>query len=471
MALNSSGPISLGGATTGESINIELGQSSITTVSLNDTNVRTLAGVASGTIVMPTDFWGKSSASRFISVFQSSQNMNVPTDQIVSVDSSGNYYVLWANTSGTDYSCFLYKFNSSWTLQWQKRYYWSASVFASVLVSGSNIYLVDSATGYPGVTGRRPAIFKLDLDGNYVSSKVMDTGGTTTSSYTMYNINITSDGYINYGFERATNIGRAALDTSLNVVGNYIVRSAGLRGSGLNSSGTQVIMGGTGGTGYAAWINVAPSNTGVGTQYGITSTYSAGNALAINPTSGEVFQGIVLGAWGLGILRYSSSYTANLLKTFSPGAASSVINGAIHNGTYLYVIGTLNSVLTLWCFDNDLNMIWVKSFSSTTGAITTAIRGLKIASDGDLIIGLRIGSTPNSTVLIKTKSDGSQLSSLNVTVSGVNFQSASGSTVSTTSQSFTTASTSVVSAGTVNSNALSTPTITTGTSTITTSSI
>ena len=63
MALNSSGPISLGGATTGQSINLELGQSATATTSLNATNVRTLAGKASGAITMPTDFWGKSSAS------------------------------------------------------------------------------------------------------------------------------------------------------------------------------------------------------------------------------------------------------------------------------------------------------------------------------------------------------------------------------------------------------------------------
>lgn len=60
MALNGSGPISLGGATTGQSINLELGQSATTQVSLNDANVRSLAGVPSGAISVPADFWGKS---------------------------------------------------------------------------------------------------------------------------------------------------------------------------------------------------------------------------------------------------------------------------------------------------------------------------------------------------------------------------------------------------------------------------
>ena len=62
MTLNTSGPISLGGSTTGQSINLELGRSATAQVSLNESAVRTLAGVPSGAIVMPTNFYGKSSA-------------------------------------------------------------------------------------------------------------------------------------------------------------------------------------------------------------------------------------------------------------------------------------------------------------------------------------------------------------------------------------------------------------------------
>ena len=63
MTLNSSGPISLGGSTTGQSINLELSQSATAQVSLNDTNVRSLAGVASGAIIIPTNFYGKSAGA------------------------------------------------------------------------------------------------------------------------------------------------------------------------------------------------------------------------------------------------------------------------------------------------------------------------------------------------------------------------------------------------------------------------
>ena len=61
MALNASGPIILGGSTVGQSINLELGLGATVQISLDDAAVRTLAGKPSGTIIMPTDFWGKSS--------------------------------------------------------------------------------------------------------------------------------------------------------------------------------------------------------------------------------------------------------------------------------------------------------------------------------------------------------------------------------------------------------------------------
>lgn len=60
MALNSSGTLSMGGSTAGQSINLELGYGSTATISLNDTAVRNLAGIASGSISL-SSFYGKSS--------------------------------------------------------------------------------------------------------------------------------------------------------------------------------------------------------------------------------------------------------------------------------------------------------------------------------------------------------------------------------------------------------------------------
>jgi hypothetical protein len=67
MTLAASGAISLGGSTATRSINLELGQSATAQVSLNDTNVRSLAGVASGAITLPTNFYGKSAVTIVLS--------------------------------------------------------------------------------------------------------------------------------------------------------------------------------------------------------------------------------------------------------------------------------------------------------------------------------------------------------------------------------------------------------------------
>jgi len=58
MTLQSSGAISLA------NVNVELGLGSTTTISLNQTSVRTLAGKASGTISM-SDLYGKSASGTF----------------------------------------------------------------------------------------------------------------------------------------------------------------------------------------------------------------------------------------------------------------------------------------------------------------------------------------------------------------------------------------------------------------------
>jgi len=66
MALNSSGQLSLGGAVTGQSVNLELGKSATAIVSMNDTDLRTLFGIASGQISMSNGYGKSSGATKTI---------------------------------------------------------------------------------------------------------------------------------------------------------------------------------------------------------------------------------------------------------------------------------------------------------------------------------------------------------------------------------------------------------------------
>ena len=63
ISFNSSNPspLSIGGSTSGQSINLELGRSATATSSLNESALRTLAGVSSGAISI-SDFYGASNA-------------------------------------------------------------------------------------------------------------------------------------------------------------------------------------------------------------------------------------------------------------------------------------------------------------------------------------------------------------------------------------------------------------------------
>ena len=79
MTMNSTGPLSMGGSTVGESINLELGQAATATISLNDTNVRTLLQVPSGAISMNAAY-GKSNrptASTTFTTNTTSTSVNV----------------------------------------------------------------------------------------------------------------------------------------------------------------------------------------------------------------------------------------------------------------------------------------------------------------------------------------------------------------------------------------------------------
>jgi hypothetical protein len=63
MPLEPSGFIAIGGTATNRSINLELGRAQNATSSLGESALRTLAGVPSGPVVLPVDFWGKSSST------------------------------------------------------------------------------------------------------------------------------------------------------------------------------------------------------------------------------------------------------------------------------------------------------------------------------------------------------------------------------------------------------------------------
>ena len=109
MPLNASGTISIGGSTVGQSINLELAKSATATSSLNDADLRTLAGIGSGTISL-SSFYGKSSISAGITWGLS----------IISEDDTG---IAYSSTGAVYAACFLNGqiYTSTDRVNWTKR--------------------------------------------------------------------------------------------------------------------------------------------------------------------------------------------------------------------------------------------------------------------------------------------------------------------------------------------------------------
>lgn len=230
MALNSSGPISLGGSTAGQSVNLELGQSATAQISFNDANVRTLTGTTAGTaLIMPTNFYGKSSratASYTFSASTANASLNV--------------------TSLSGYS---------------------AGKTDITITINSGIYLYSTTFGTAGLTL---------------------TGGTTGDTITLVN-----NGYImglggngdiynsSNALTTAATAGSLALSLGFNTT---VTNTSGYIGGGGGAGGTflygfEAAMGGGGaGGGNAAYIAGGPS-PGVGGSIGNAGTNGSGGAV------------------------------------------------------------------------------------------------------------------------------------------------------------------------------------------------
>lgn len=261
MALNSSGPISLAGSVTGQSIAIELGQSTTGQISLNDSAVRDLADVASGVIIMPTNFYGKSTNFVFSATISSNtQNYNLRSaavaagwDEVVILNATVtiNYgvYVGSSSTSGVAFT-------------------WTGSYPTGSTLAIVNNGIIEGAGG----TGGTGVVAGAGKGG--------DGGAGGDALQGNYAINITNNNVI-AGGGGGGGAGAAGVGTGGKAVGGsggggggagYAVGTGGVGGSGGPYGG------GAGGTGTNGTITGVAGSGGAGgyTQSGYFS-YSGGN--------------------------------------------------------------------------------------------------------------------------------------------------------------------------------------------------
>ncbi len=231
MALNNSGPISFGGATVGQSINLELGVSATATASINSAAFRGLAGVPSGQISL-SNFYGKSSNSYWAVQTTGLKSYERPTTLLV--DSSGNTYVTGRASSDADTTGFGYlaKFNSSGVVQWQKTLKVSGQ---RTIGSGMAFDTSQNIWVTVGANDGVKYIMKFDTSGNQLIQSKLGAGEKAVAEY--ITLDSSNNIYtIGRGTDTSSRVGIAVMKLDSSASSITLQKTLAGNGTGLTNS-------------------------------------------------------------------------------------------------------------------------------------------------------------------------------------------------------------------------------------------
>lgn len=411
MALNSSGPISFGGSTVGQSINLELGVSATALASINSTSFRTLAGVASGQISL-SNFYGKSNTTYYIgAVGISGSSIDVVGGGIS--DSSGNVY--YGGTIGNQAAVF--KFNSSGAIQWATILNGSAGRAGrcnDVCVDSSgNVYAVGDVV--PSGTYTQFFIWKLNSSGVVQWQQSTDIGGAAAEAQSICTDN--TNVWICGGVQNAYSFSVMKYDTSGTLIwysrwqnqstaqsiktdgaGNVYV--SGLTFSGnwgfykIDSSGNFVFM---------RWLN------GQGAQaFGVA--LGTDNSVHI---SGYVNGGIS-GTTDMFVVKYSSAGVFQWNKVLGTTFATRADDITVDSSNNVYICGfdsTNYSKGIVAKYNSSGTLQWQRTIAiSNTTNTFIQLNAIKFNSQGLINVGgtgyVKYGTGPGGTYYA-LKTDGS----------------------------------------------------------------
>lgn len=195
MTLNASGPLSMGGSTVGQSINLELNQSATALASINSSSFRTLAGVASGQISI-SNFYGKSNIPPYYF------GAYVPPSNQINISGASNplYYngFIYVVYSYNGYLVFT-QYTTAGVLNYQKQT--NVSNFASQGTIYPAYLTVNPNTGEFWIAGSGYSNgYKL------IAVKFDTTGVATVAKYMSWTNSITYRGNMSFNFDSSSNI-------------------------------------------------------------------------------------------------------------------------------------------------------------------------------------------------------------------------------------------------------------------------
>jgi hypothetical protein len=426
MALNSSGPLSFGGSTVGQSINLELGVSATAQASINSTAFRDLAGVPSGAISI-NNFYGKSSVTYWMRTLGAT---GYNTDGFsITTDSSNNVYQLGFVNSPGGSGAFLGKYDTAGAVTFQKRY-------KKVGVGDPTFYGVEMASDggfYAGVqlqsnnTANDIAVVKFDSSGNIVwqqylfgSDGAQDFIGrqiAIDSSENIYVVGLSdqsgayrgvlqkrdSSGTLQYQRQFAPNGSSYSLFYAVAVSGNSVYMAGN---AAFSFGGVQAVL-----FKYSQSANSVVWDKSLGTsnteEWVSCQVDSSENIYLLGNTDTN------LGIMSFLIAKYNSSGTLQWQRKLGTGSTNQTVPGqlALDSSNNVYVVGwNAGNKIQIAKYDSSGAIQWQRSISNTSGGVARAMTGRDISIRGDVmyISGEVTESTGGSFFLpIKLPTDGS----------------------------------------------------------------
>jgi len=412
MALNSSGPLSFGGATTGQSINLELGVSATALASINSTAFRTLAGVPSGAISV-SNFYGKSNATYFMSflgsfkgvtstvnstgyMFFGGRNNSSGRPQVLQLDPTGATAVSksWTSSGTGGYE------NVSMAYAGTDAYYGNTTIFATPgLTTGATSLKTQGnpSTGTPSYYNLTAAVYGPVVSPNpFLYTTQLWDYSFCCSSKAGWTINA---GNLNNGFLW----GYANGPTFLNNVYSRGI-SVGTDPNNNALSGGSYID--NGGTPSAAWIKYNSSGTlinSVGINQGSECVAIAGDS---SSNVYAAFRGST-NQWVTIVGKWDSSATLQWSRVLNSSGASGATkfdpyNIAFDSSGNVYVLGATEGATSSWRgvalakWNSSGTLQWVrKIYQSGSGDLdlTKTSSNLSIAPNGAIAFILQFGGS------------------------------------------------------------------------------
>jgi hypothetical protein len=399
-------------------VNVELGLSSTALISLNDTAVRTLAGVPSGQIAM-SNLQGKSNAAYFMGVFGTSGVANDLNG--LTVGSGGDLYLVGRCViSGISIGENV-KYSPSGAIQFQKGYQRSGSnvkfTTTSIANDGSSFYAIGTIN--TGAGGDDYAVVRFNSSGNIVWQKILSETNGNAEDATGSSVDSSDNIYLTGYSANTTGSYRASLakwnsSGTLQYQREFTTGSQNHFGTGVVAKGNNVYVCGQGSAAVDAFVlSYSQSANDVTWQKRLAASSSSDSfqGIAADSSDNLYLAGYTGSGFNRGLVaKYNSSGTLQwqrkIVQAGSEG--TNFYEVAIDSSSNVYALGDTNVSgarrLIIVKYNSSGTIQWQRTITQTGGEIRSP---QSIAILGDVMYIGGITQAVSSFFFARLPTDGS----------------------------------------------------------------